>query len=136
MIFNLRPLKYEDYNETLVKWWKDWDWAPPPRDFLPEDGKGGIMILDKETPVCAGYIYNTNSKVAWVEWVISNKEYTHKENRKQALKLLIDTLNNMCKDIGKEYCYALLKHEGLIKMYEELGYKKGDSYTVEMIKKI
>tara|TARA_R110002020_G_scaffold119205_12_gene272127 strand:+ start:129 stop:539 length:411 start_codon:yes stop_codon:yes gene_type:complete len=136
MIFNLRPLKYEDYNEILVGWWKDWDWTPPPRDFLPEEGKGGIMVLDKDIPVCAGYIYNTNSKVAWVDWIISNKEYIHKENKKEALKLLIDTLNNMCKEIGSEYAYALLKHEGLIKTYEELGYKRADSYTVEMIKKI
>ena len=136
MKFNIIPLKYEDYDNILVGWWKDWGWEAPMREFLPQDGEGGIIVYDGDTPVCAGFLYNTNSKVAWVDWVISNKEYTHKENRKQALKLLIDTLNNMCKDIGKEYCYALLKHEGLIKMYEELGYKKGDSYTVEMIKKI
>ena len=30
----------------------------------------------------------------------------------------------------------LLRHEGLSKTYEELGYIKGDSYTHEMIKKI
>jgi hypothetical protein len=30
--------------------------------------------------------------------------------------------------------YALIKNQSLIKMYEELGYIKGDSYTSEMIK--
>ena len=136
MIFNLRPLKYEDYNEILIGWWKDWDWEPPPRDFLPEDGKGGIMVLDKDIPVCAGYIYNTNSKVAWVDWIISNKEYKDKEKRKEALSLLINSLTSIAKDIGSKYTYALIKHPSLIKVYEEAGYIQGDSYNTEMIKSL
>jgi len=136
MIFNLRPLEKEDYDNTLLGWWKEWGWTPPERDFLPDDGKGGLMVLDKKTPVCAGFIYNTNSKVALVEWVISNKNYKKNPERKEALKLLINSLTNICKDSGSKYTYALLKHDGLIKTYEEVGYTQGDSYTKEMIKKL
>ena len=136
MIFNLRPLKYNDYQDILVNWWKDWDWAPPKRDFLPDEGKGGLIVLDGDIPVCAGFIYNTNSKVAWVDWVISNKNYRKNPQRKEAVKLLIESLTNICKDLGSKYIYALLRHDGLIKTYKELGYKQGDSYTTEMIKKL
>ena len=136
MIFNLRPLKYEDYDKVLVGWWKDWDWTPPTRDFLPDDGKGGLILFEKNIPVCAGFIYNTNSKVVWVDWIISNKEYKDKEKRKKALELLIASLTNIAKDIGGKYTYALIKHPSLTKVYEEVGYIKGDSYNSEMIKSL
>ena len=76
----------------------------------------------------------TNSKVAWVDWIISNKKYIDKPKRKSSLILLIDTLTNAAKNAGNKFTYALIKHDGLIKTYEKLGYTQGDSYTKEMIK--
>jgi hypothetical protein len=130
----IRELNETDYDNILVGWWEQWGWMPPQRDFLPNDGKGGIIIYDEETPVCAGFMYITNSKVAWVDWIISNKEYTKKPQRKDAIKLLVSALTEICKKSGSKYSYALIKNESLIGMYEELGYIKGDSYTAEMIK--
>jgi|TARA_R110002074_G_scaffold399372_1_gene592428 hypothetical protein len=134
MEFNIRPLGETDYEDILVGWWKDWKWTPPLKDFLPSDGKGGVMVLDNDIPVCAGFVYMTNSKVAWVDWIISNKEYKKKPQRKEALDLLITTLTNICKDTGNKYCYALIKNKSLIKTYETLGYTSADNYTQEMIK--
>jgi hypothetical protein len=134
MEFNIRPLGETDYEDILVGWWKDWKWTPPPKDFLPSDGKGGVMVLDNDIPVCAGFVYMTNSKVAWVDWIISNREYKKKPQRKEALDLLITTLTNICKDTGNKYCYALIKNKSLIKTYETLGYTSADNYTQEMIK--
>jgi hypothetical protein len=134
MEFNIRPLGETDYEDILVGWWKDWKWTPPLKDFLPSDGKGGVMVLDNDIPVCAGFVYMTNSKVAWVDWIISNREYKKKPQRKEALDLLITTLTNICKDTGNKYCYALIKNKSLIKTYETLGYNSADSYTQEMIK--
>ncbi len=130
----IRELNETDYDNILVDWWLQWGWVPPQRDFLPNDGNGGIIIYDDEIPVCAGFMYITNSKVAWVDWIISNKEYTNKLQRKDAIKLLVSALTEICKKSGSKYSYALIKNESLIGMYEELGYVKGDSYTNEMIK--
>jgi hypothetical protein len=47
---------------------------------------------------------------------------------------LIEALTNVAKRAGNKFTYALIKHDGLIKTYEELGYIKGDSYNKEMIK--
>jgi hypothetical protein len=134
MEFNIRPLKPSDYDEVLVGWWKEWGWEPPMRDFLPNDGAGGIIVLDGDKPVCAGFLYTTNSKVAWVDWIISSKEYRKKPNRSEAIKLLVDTLTNVAKNTGHRYSYALIKSPNLINTYEGLGYVKGDSYIGEMIK--
>ncbi len=64
MEFDIRKLNSTDYDEVLVGWWKDWGWEPPAKDFLPDDGEGGFLVLDEDIPVCAGFIYVTNSKVA------------------------------------------------------------------------
>lgn len=134
MAFIIRPLTETDYSDLLVGWWKDWGWTPPARDFLPDDGKGGIIIYDEEQPVCAGFLYTTNSKVAWVEFVISNKEYIKSEERKEALTLLVDTLTSIAKNTGHKFSYALIKNKSLTSIYESLGYIKGDEYVGEMLK--
>ena len=130
MKFNTTPLQHEDYDNILKGWWKDWGWEAPSRDFLPQDGQGGVMVWDGDTPVCAGFLYNTNSKVAWVDWIISNKEY--KESRKEALSILIQTLTSVAKNLDNKFAYALIKHNGLIGVYEQQGYTIGDSYNKEI----
>lgn len=134
MKFTTRPLNSEDYEAILVGWWKAWGWDAPLRDFLPQNGEGGIMVMDGDIPVCAGFIYNTNSKVAWVDWIISNKDY--KESRSEAIVLLVETLTSIAKNLDNNYAYALIKHEGLIKTYESLGYMQAENYNTEMIKKL
>ena len=133
MEFDIRKLNSTDYEDTLVDWWKDWGWEPPAKDFLPDEGEGGLLVLDNDVPVCAGFIYITNSKVAWVDWIISNKNYK-KKNKHEAVKLLVDRLTGLCKKSGSKYAYALIKHKGLVETYTELGYTKADNYTQEMIK--
>jgi hypothetical protein len=134
MTFNIRKLNSTDYDDVLVDWWKDWGWEPPAKDFLPDDAEGGLIVLDNDIPVCAGFIYITNSKVAWVDWIISNKNYTDKKRKHTAVKLLVETLTNTCKNNGHKYAYALIKHKGLVDTYKELGYINADNYTQEMIK--
>jgi hypothetical protein len=135
MALDIRMLNTSDYEDILVGWWKSWRWTPPAKDFLPGDGTGGFIVYDDETPVCAGFLYITNSKVAWVDWVISNFNYKDKDVRREALILLIDTLGTTANMEEYKYTYALIKSPALMELYEQLGYVKGDSYTTEMIKK-
>jgi len=128
------PLNETDYDQHLSKWWKQWSFEPVSKEFLPDDGKGGLMIYDDDTPVCAGFIYLTNSKVAWVDWIISSKEYRKKPERKLAIDLLITTLTGIAKNSGCKYSYALIKNDKLIDIYEKLGYTKGISYNQELFK--
>ena len=81
MPLEIKALEDSDYENILCKWWKDWDWEAPPKDFLPDNGKGGLIVYDGDTPVCAGFIYVTNSAVSWVDWIISNKQYRKKPHR-------------------------------------------------------
>jgi hypothetical protein len=134
MAISIRPITASDYDNILLKWWNDWEWVAPHRDFLPADGEGGLIVFDGDEPVCAGYMYTTNSKVAWVDWIISSKTYRKKPTRKECIDLLIYTLTSICKSTDHKYVYALIKNRNLIGTYQKFGYIQGDSYTGEMIK--
>jgi len=134
MEFNIRKLNGKDYNNILINWWKAWRWTPPPKDFLPDNGKGGFIVFDKDIPVCAGYMYVTNSKVGWCDWVVSNFDYKDRKKRKKALSLLVEVLSHTLKLSGCKYGYALLKSDSLIEVYENNGYIKADKYNAEMMK--
>jgi len=135
MKLTIRPLSYEDYDNTLVGWWKDWGWEmPPERDFLPQDGEGGAIVYDDTTPVCAAFLYNTNSKVAWITWVISNNRYK-KRNKKKGLDLLVSTLETIAKNQGHKYVFTNNNHPALINYFSKSGYGKGTTST-ELIKRI
>jgi hypothetical protein len=34
-----------DYEEILVDWWNNGVGQPPTKDFLPDDGKGGLLCM-------------------------------------------------------------------------------------------
>lgn len=131
MSINVRPILKSDYSNTLLKWWKDWGWDAPPEDFLPSSG---LMVEVEDRPVCAGFFYTTNSKVAWVEWVISDPEYREEPSRHECLDLLIGTLTQTVSSLGYKYIYALIKNKSLKEVYGKFGYIEGDSYNSEMIK--
>lgn len=130
---NIRALTPRDYDDFLADWWLGWKWEPPRQDFLPDTG---FCVYDKDTPICAGFVYITNSKVAWVDWIISNPKYRRKPHRKNAIKLLIEFITESLASGGFGYAYALIKHPALIEVYKENGYFVGDKYQVEMIKSL
>ena len=135
MEFNIRTLNSSDYEDTLVGWWNDWGWKEAPaKDFLPDEGKGGLIVLDGSKPVCAGFVYiSSNANVAWIEWIISDKKV--KKNRQEALNYLIETLILYCKQIDMKYILANNNNQHLIKKFLDLGFTQG-SQTTELIKKI
>lgn len=129
----VRALKNEDYAITLIKWWKAWKWTPPMKDMLPENGTGGIMVSSNGVDVCAGFLYLTNSKTAWLEYIVSSRDYKESD-RSEAIELLINTLNEIAKNKGFSYIYTSLKSKPLINKYKNCGFIEGSKNCQEMIK--
>ena len=100
MAIEIRALTESDYEETLLGWWKDWGWTAPPKDMLPQDGTGGFMVLDGEEPVCAGFMYLSNSKLCCVDWIISSKTYRKKPQRQQLHFFFIEQSYRDSKEYG------------------------------------
>lgn len=91
------------------------------------------MVSSNGADVCAGFVYMTNSKVAWIEFIVSNFHYREKD-RKEAIEFLINSLLEVCKQKGLLYAFSTLKSPSLIGMYENCGFQKGSTNTTEMIK--
>jgi len=131
MPLSIKALAENDYQDTLCGWWEAWGWPVPSKEFLPDNGTCGFMVYDKDTPVVAGFLYKTNSKAAWVDWIISNKEY--RGRRKQAILLLLESFNQAAKTMGYEYTIGMTKHQNLIEHYKAAGYNPTDTNTTVLL---
>lgn len=130
---NIRRLTEKDW-DTLVSWWDNWPkWKAPVKDFLPENGKGGLIVEINDIPVVAGFIYLTNSKTALLEWIVSNPKY-RESDRKQAIELLITGAENLVKSLDYKYLFAVMQHKGLIETHEELGWVADTKHSYELTK--
>jgi len=131
-----RMLHENDY-ETLTKWWDTYEFPVPPREFLPDNGKCGIMLEDSNgKQYCAGFVYFTNSGVSWIELIISNPCINDKELRKKMLNQLIVELENFAKHNHSKWIFTSVKNESLGFRFNECGFITGSVGTTEMIKKL
>jgi hypothetical protein len=106
----------------------DWGGQAPSKEFLPEDGLSGLMIWDEDTPICAGFLYDTNSKIAWIDWIISNKNYRKKPHRNNAINYLLDSLIGVAQSMDKKYIFANNNNPLLVNHFVGKGFSVGANY--------
>jgi len=130
-----RQLTDSDW-ETLKSWWAAWpDWpVPPAKDFLPQDGKGGIMIEKDKRPIVAGFLYQTNSKGILLEWIISDPDYRDAD-RDTAVEMLISQAEQISINMGYKYMFTIGRNPDLTKKHEKLGWSvdKKPSYEIAKV---
>jgi hypothetical protein len=134
MELKLRELKESDW-DTLQSWWKEWQWPAITKEMLPLNGLGGLMVCKGDIPVVAGFLYLTNSNIAWMEWIISNKEY-REGDRKQALEMLILGLEGIALSVDKTIILSIGRNKGLINAHKNLGYTIDENPSHEISKKL
>lgn len=131
---NTRTLTESDY-KILTDWWKAWGWPVIVRDMLPDNGTGGIMVENKGENVVAGFLYWSNSKMVWLDWIISNPK-TNRDTRQEAIKKLILTAESMTKEAGSKFMMSISRSNSLLKIHKELGWTIDPGSSHEMIKAI
>ena len=135
MELNIRRLEESDW-DTLVSWWDEWpEWTAPPKDFLPDNGTGGFIVENNNTPIVAGFLYKTNSKGVLLEWIISNPKYKE-EDRQVAIELLINGAENVSKELGYKYMFSIGRNKHLIETHKKLKWRVDKKPSHELIKPI
>jgi hypothetical protein len=134
MKLNIRKLQESDWS-LLEGWWKDWGWPVLSKDILPDNGTGGIMIEHDEKPIAAGFIYWSNSGMCWLDWIISDNKGS-KRARPLAVKLLIETAEDMVRAAGKKCLMSISRSNSLLKIHKKLGWTIDKTPSHEMIKRI
>lgn len=130
-MFKVRQLKESDYDQ-LLKWWSWWNFTAPPKECLPQNGTCGLMITKDGIDICAGFIYFTNSKIAWIEFIVSNPEYRDKD-RREAIETLIIELSNIIRNKKFHVVFTTLVKKSLMDRFETCGFVKGDTGSTQMI---
>ena len=131
---NTRTLNESDY-EILTDWWKAWGWPVIVKDMLPDNGTGGIMIENEGENVVAGFLYWSNSKMVWLDWIISNPK-TNRDIRQEAIKKLIVTAELMVKESKSKYMMSVSRSNSLLKIHKELGWTIDPTSSHEISKEI
>ena len=135
MKLNIRRLTDNDWG-TLVSWWEAWpEWPTPAKEFLPEEGRSGLIVEKEGKPIVAGFLFLTNSKGVLFEWIISDPEY-REDDRKKALELLITGAENVSKELGYKYMFSIGRNKQLIETHEKLGWQVDKKPSYEIIKVI
>ena len=93
------------------------------------------MVEKGDKKILAGFLYTTNSKGAWVEYIISDPNY-REDDRQQALELFIEAAENVLKSQGFKYLLFVGKHKNLINTFEKCGWFVDKTPSYELMKKI
>lgn len=89
----------------VMGWLKSWKFEPLPRQYYSEYG---AIVSKGGEDVCCGWLYQSDSKIAWIEWVVINKKAS-KKNREGAIDFLYETLFNKGKELGFELVMTYTK---------------------------
>lgn len=127
----VRGFTEADYTE-VAKWWVAHGWQPVPPGSLPIIG---MIVESPKNKLCAGWIYQTDSDIAWLEWVVGNPE-ADKMERSEALDMLVQSLLRAAKERGHSAIFTTLRHERLIERYKKHGFKVTDENMTCMIGRI
>ena len=101
-----------DY-KYLVEWWKQHEFGIVPKNCLPPTG---IIISQDNKPICAGGLYFTGTKIAFIEWIVVNKK-TGLKITHNALKLCIEELIKMAKKNNIDLLYTVTADKSLQKRF-------------------
>lgn len=95
----LMNFDFEFHYNVICKWWKAWKMPIVPINILP---KTGLMINHDKIPICAGFIYSTDSDLVYVDSLVANP-WLDKKDRENALDIMFQALIDKTKEIGKKW---------------------------------
>src|SRR6478609_4128412 len=114
----IEPFRYSQHAEMVSKWGDKYKFPLPPYQFLPNRG----YVVDD---TACGFLYNTDSRLGWIEWVFANPEKTAEE-RKRCLDILFKTLIETAKELGMEAIFSAASHEGYREVLKRCEFSESD----------
>lgn len=127
-----RKITIKDY-ETLFDWWIDWGWEKPPT--LEMLSNYGYIVSKDGVDMYAGFLYFTGSSMAWLEFVVCNKNATP-EQRRGCLDKLIEVVTIIAKDKCAKSIFTSTNNPAFVNSLMKLDFTKGDIGVTQLIKNI
>tara|TARA_R100001086_G_scaffold197890_1_gene114305 strand:- start:128 stop:508 length:381 start_codon:yes stop_codon:yes gene_type:complete len=125
---DVRNISPDDW-DLLVKWGINKN-----KDLLPKEGIGGLLVHFENIPIAAGFIYLTNSKLAFINDIVYDKNKDEKLLH-NSLDLLIVAFEQTLKELGFKSIVVIGTNEMLNDSYKALGWKESETIN-KLIKNI
>lgn len=126
-----RPFNYEKDHPVVAKWWEKHGWPVIPGFMLPPVGI--VATTDHGEPMAAGWLYQSDSPISWMEWIVGDPDVGAQE-RGEALDVLIEALKNKADEVLKPLMFTSVRHEGLIERLKKHGFQINDGGMTNMIR--
>jgi hypothetical protein len=122
------PFRFEEHSQMINDWGKKHGFPLPPKEFLSDIG----LVVDD---TCAGFLYTSNSKIAWIEWVFSNPEKPIEE-RAKALDNLMKGLEQFAILQGSQVLLSAAGSDAYRSIVERNGFIQTDQNMTHHMKRI
>lgn len=106
--------------DLLRIWWHERKFPQIPVHLLPQTGL--VVESDDGVPICAGFMFRTDSPVAIINHLVSDPTY-EREARSMAVDLLIMDLVGIAKSMGYLMVTGATNLSRLTERYQKLGFK-------------
>lgn len=103
---------------TICSWWIVHEFPVVPFSYLP---KNGFIVPNK----AACFVYNADSKIAMMEWLVSNPDLDFDE-RNQVVNELLGAMLKWCQEHGYSHVFTTTNKDRLRERLEAIGFKKTD----------
>lgn len=117
---NIRSFDFDKDYLTICSWYRSYDKQPPYKTAL---SKTGYIVED----ICVGFLYKTDSNIAFIEGYISNPK-SDKNIKHKALDLITENLIMDAKDNGFKTIISMSNNKHVINMMKNFNYEITD-YT-------
>jgi hypothetical protein len=120
--YNIRYIEEKDL-DIIHNWWVERNEEPVKHDLLPQGGLGGLIIEDNNNMIAACFIYLTNSKMGYIDHLVSNPDYKGKGFWHYPLmKACFDAAEKSgCNDV-----WGTSSVRGVLKLLERYGCKTSE----------
>lgn len=132
MSMEIRKFEPDQDYEEVASWWKAHKWPAIPLDMLP---KTGFIVEEPRGKMCAGWLYKTDSKIAWIEFIVSSP-HTMQEIRGKSLDLLMVRLVETAKSMGFKSIFSSINNPRLVDRYKKHGFIETEKNMSNMIMRI
>lgn len=124
----VRAFKLSEDYVMMESWWNAHGSFPPKTEHLPSTG---IVIEAGSKPVCAGFLYRTDSKICVFEFVVSDP-LANKQIRDSALTQLIRSAKEWAKNESFSLIYTSVNLAKYINRLKEEGFIQADNNMVHL----
>lgn len=124
-VFMIKKFDIERDYQEYSSWFSHLGYDAPSKPMLSTLG----FTVHKDIDICSGFLYISNSSLAYIEFVIANPK-AKREDRKESVRKLLTHLQDVAKSKGYEIIMIITATPGFSKnLVENFGYIKGPVST-------